>query len=280
MSTDRETTRLVRSWLEEGVTALPDRVLDAVLDQVPATRQRRSAWSWPRFTKARPLAPLATAATIVFVTLISLALVLGPGGGATPEPSPTAGPTAGASPTEPLETPITPGVQSLDGFPVGISFTVPAGWFWCSMSQPEQGVCRVGGSSTELRFLIVNNVVADPCGDALLDPPPGPSVDDLVAAISGLANFTATVPIEITVGGLAGKEFTVTAPAPACSTLRTWATADRTNGVSAGEANLIRIVDIDGTRVVMTGAYRPLESDAAEAIAAIRQVMDSVTFTP
>ena len=37
MSTDRDVTRIVRSWLEEGVTALPDRVLDAVLDQVPAT---------------------------------------------------------------------------------------------------------------------------------------------------------------------------------------------------------------------------------------------------
>jgi len=44
MSTDRDTTRIVRSWLEEGVTALPDRVLDAVLDQVPATQQRRSWW--------------------------------------------------------------------------------------------------------------------------------------------------------------------------------------------------------------------------------------------
>ena len=44
MHTDRDTTRLVRSWLEEGATALPDRVLDAVLDQVPATPQRRSWW--------------------------------------------------------------------------------------------------------------------------------------------------------------------------------------------------------------------------------------------
>ena len=29
MSSDRDTTRIVRSWLDEGVTALPDRVLDA-----------------------------------------------------------------------------------------------------------------------------------------------------------------------------------------------------------------------------------------------------------
>ena len=42
MSTDRDVTRIVRSWLEEGVTALPDRVLDDVLDQLPATPQRRA----------------------------------------------------------------------------------------------------------------------------------------------------------------------------------------------------------------------------------------------
>jgi hypothetical protein len=282
MSTDRETTRLVRSWLEEGVTALPDRVLDSVLDQLPATRQRRSWWPSGWLAPTRSVSPMVAAAAVVVIMLIGFILVpvWGPGGPVTPTPT-TVVPTPEPNPTAaPLETPISPGIQSLGGYPVGISFTVPAGWFWCSISQLEQGVCRVGGSSTELRFLIVNNVVADPCGDALLDPPPGPSVDDLVAAISGLANFTASVPIEITVGGLAGKEFTVTAPIPACSTLRTWATADRTNGVSAGEANLIRIVDVDGTRVVITGAYLPLESDATEAIAGIREVMDSVTFNP
>ncbi len=49
MSSDRDTTRIVRSWLEDGVTQLPDRVLDAVLDQVPATRQRRANWPALRF---------------------------------------------------------------------------------------------------------------------------------------------------------------------------------------------------------------------------------------
>ncbi len=41
MSADREITRIVRSWLDEGVTRLPDRALDAVLDQITVTRQRR-----------------------------------------------------------------------------------------------------------------------------------------------------------------------------------------------------------------------------------------------
>ena len=42
MSAERDETRIVRSWLEEGVTVLPDRVLDAVLDQLPTTHQRRA----------------------------------------------------------------------------------------------------------------------------------------------------------------------------------------------------------------------------------------------
>ncbi len=58
MSTDRETTRIVRSWLEDGVTRLPDNVLDAVLDQLPSTHQRRATW-WLDSTlgTARGVAP-------------------------------------------------------------------------------------------------------------------------------------------------------------------------------------------------------------------------------
>ena len=49
MSADRETNRIVRAWLEEGVSALPDRVLDTVLDELPATPQRRASWPVRRF---------------------------------------------------------------------------------------------------------------------------------------------------------------------------------------------------------------------------------------
>ena len=49
MNADRDVTRIVRSWLEEGVDVLPDRVLDRVFDQLPATPQRRSWWPVRRF---------------------------------------------------------------------------------------------------------------------------------------------------------------------------------------------------------------------------------------
>ena len=46
MSTDRDTTRIVRSWLRTDEHESADRVLDAVLDQLDTTPQRRATW-WP-----------------------------------------------------------------------------------------------------------------------------------------------------------------------------------------------------------------------------------------
>jgi hypothetical protein len=93
MSTDRETTRIVRSWLDQGVTVLPDRVLDAVLDQLPATPQRRRFWSARRSTSMNLSAKLAAAAAaFVVVAVVGYQLLpgRGPGSGATLAPSPTA----------------------------------------------------------------------------------------------------------------------------------------------------------------------------------------------
>ena len=93
MSTDRETTRVVRSWLEEGVTALPDRVLDIVLDQLPATPQRRSWWSaWrsnPMNTYTKLLAAAAAVLVVAVVGYQFLPRVGGPGTQPTVAPSPS-----------------------------------------------------------------------------------------------------------------------------------------------------------------------------------------------
>ena len=65
MSTDRDTTRIVRSWLEEGRTTLPDWVRDDVFDQLPATPQRRSRWTAWRFLTMPTAAKTAVAAAAV-----------------------------------------------------------------------------------------------------------------------------------------------------------------------------------------------------------------------
>lgn len=95
MSTDRETTRVVRSWLEEGVTRLPDRVLDAVLDRVPTTPQRRSGWSAWRSYRMHTYAKLAAAAAAaIVVAFVGYRLLPGNGGvGGQPTVAPSPSPT-------------------------------------------------------------------------------------------------------------------------------------------------------------------------------------------
>jgi hypothetical protein len=298
MSADRDVDRIVRSWLDEGVTRLPDRLLDAVLDQVPATPQRRSLWPARRFpVMNNPALRLGFAAAALVVAVgLGASLMSGPqvGGVASPSPSPSASPSASPSPSPSASSDETarvlrPGPHALDPrFPVSITFdipptTAPAQWLVCAPNEVEQGVCYESAkdvSGPVVSFLIVTNVVADPCGEALLDPPVGPSVDDLVTAISNLKDFSASTPRDITVDGYRGKEFTVTAPAGSACELRTWATADRTNGVGLGERNVIQILDVDGVRVLISGAYDPDLTTADADLAAIRQVISSVHIEP
>ncbi len=95
MSTDRDTTRIVRSWLQTDEHESADRVLDAVLDQLDTTPQRRATW-WPvrRLPQMNTTAKLAIAAAAVVVAAFLGIRFLLPGqnvgsDGPTPTPSPS-----------------------------------------------------------------------------------------------------------------------------------------------------------------------------------------------
>ena len=100
MSTERDVERIVRSWMDEGVNALPDRVLDLVLDQIPATPQRRAGWPVRRFSTVSTYARFAlAAAAVVLAAAIGIALYGNSVGGppdatATITPSPSSTPVA------------------------------------------------------------------------------------------------------------------------------------------------------------------------------------------
>jgi hypothetical protein len=85
--------------LEHGVTTIPDRVLDAVLDQLPTTPQRRPRWPVRRNAEMSTSLRLGGLAAAVIVLVVAAgALLLGGGRntGAIDSPSPppsTAGPT-------------------------------------------------------------------------------------------------------------------------------------------------------------------------------------------
>ena len=284
MSSDPEITRIVRSWLDEGARQLPDRVLDAVLDELPATRQRRVTW-WPirqpGATNALMAAALATAAVVVAITLIGSGLLsedrVGGPGTEVGTPSPTPRTMQLPSGLVPIE----PGRYALrEGFPVDLTFEVPGGWDACVYGPAEQGVCSRTHDAGGVGFLSVDNVVVHPCDTRLLDPPAGRSSEAFLSAVADLSGFSVTEPVDITRGALDGKQVIVTAPPdPPCQALRTWSVPGRTNGVHAGEVNVVEVFDVGGRLVVVTGAYRPgVLSD--EEIAEIRRIVESVEIRP
>jgi hypothetical protein len=128
---DRDVTRVVRSWLDEGVTALPDRVLDTVLDQLPATPQRRSggtAWRF-LFMNSNIVRVGLAAAAVVVIAIIAFNLLPGtpaPGGQPTPSASPEPTATPEPSPSPPASAP--PLTQSFTSMLHGYSVSYPEGW--------------------------------------------------------------------------------------------------------------------------------------------------------
>jgi hypothetical protein len=281
---------VIAAFLSEGPVELADRSYEAVRDRIERTRQRRviGLWSLPGLAGSARVVLIVGAILIAFVA--GFDFVSGPARGERPpvgSPSQSPSQSTSPSPRTPLlpnswGTDLQPGTYRLgSGFPVPLTFDVPSGWSACSLGIVEQGVCAPPAAALQnagVSFLIVQDVVADPCVNQGLDPPVGGTVDDLAAAIAGLPGFVATTPADVTVDGYVGKQITVTAPAEsACDSLYTWATANRTNGVGPGEVNRLNIVDVDGARVLIAADWFPTGQSPVEP-PELRRVFESVRF--
>ena len=300
MSTDREVTRIVRSWLEEGVTALPDRVLDAVLDQVPATRQRRARWPARRFAQMNTFAKIAmAAAAAVALAVIGLNVMprngtVGGVGGpvATPTPTPSA-PSASPSPTAmPLPT---SGDVTLSGGTYYVAdsgetnaqrltFTLPAGWTSADFA------AKNSGKPGEVFFTtwVVTHVFSDVChwGTPVSA---GTTTDDLIGALSAQKGRTASAPSDATIGGYPAKRIELTVPADldvsTCTNgnLRYWPGPgpDLSSGLCcnpSGNVDDVYVVDIAGRRLVVVARNYPGSSAADRA--ELQSVVDSIQIDP
>ena len=279
MSAERDETRIVRSWLEDGVTVLPDRVLDAVLDQLPATPQRRATW-WPvrRYpTMSKFLGIGVAAAAIVVAAVIGYRLVGGDSGfGPTPVSTPTPIPSASTSPVTSLTYTSTvqdlePGMYRIPAgnwTPADLTFTVPAGWqarylgFSKHLEQPDE----VG-----LVPFIVTHVYTDACapeGEFELAPI-GPTVDDLANALEALGGVEVSPAEDTVVDGYPAKRvdlvFADDIDLADCRVpvLQVWANATETDFFAQfpGSAASVYIVDVQGQTLAITTTWRNASSD-------------------
>jgi hypothetical protein len=291
MSTDRETTRIVRSWLEEGVTALPDRVLDLVLDQVPATPQRRSWWPSWRFTQMNDTLKLALgAAAVLVVALVGYTLM--PKTDGVGAPTETAAPTPSPSPVPSLGTgALEPGTYSVSDeslTAVPFAMTVPTGW----AARSDGYVYKNGDTPTELGLFPFNvtHVYTDACKSQGTLTKIGPTVDDLVRALEDQAGSDATTPVDVTIGGYPGKRMDMSIPADldmqTCRhpdlLIQIWADAAETGWFAIPAdydgPNPVWIVDVDGKRAVFL-AGQTTDTSTSD-VAELQGIIDSITFKP
>jgi hypothetical protein len=249
VSTDRDVDRIVRSWLEEGVTALPDRVLDAVLDQVPTTSQRRSWWSARRLNEMNNALKIAiVAAAVVVIAVVGFNLVPrrggiggpGPSPIATPTPTPTQTPTPTPSPlpsgvlTEFPEGPLAAGTYTLAPYTatgegmchvppqsgctettaddtIRFTMTVPDGWnAFGPWVMFESNQPPTGAGTAFIRGAWL---LSDPCKFDTPWIPVGPTVADFVNAVANHPLLDTTTPVDVTLAGYSGKYFDLQVPA-------------------------------------------------------------------
>ena len=302
MSTDRDVTRVVRSWLDEGVTALPDRVLDAVLDQLPATPQRRASWLARRFPFMNNNVVRFGLAAVVVVLAVFLGIrFIAPNVGtgppeATATPSPTASPMplpgpgsleAGTYRTTPFGGPGAFGV--CDGQPgcteapaddtIAFTVTVPAGWsvsplggIWVDSSARPDGAILI--------FWRGGWLYEDPCnasGSPSVEV--GPTADDFAAALADHPLLDATAPVDVTLDGYSGKYVDLSAPSDLAQCIGQYRLWDPGVYASGPEHQWhLWILDVDGVRVVVETMDYP--DTSADRRAELQTMVDSIEITP
>ena len=280
MSSDLDTTRIVRAWLQTNEHESADRVLTDVLAALDATRQHPSWWPERGIGRTIAYAKLALAASVVVAVAVVGAYLLLPGGypsvGApteSPSPSLRASPMAEVWLTGPYE--MGRHRATLEG--ISFSFETPSeGWFsgsWTGMLEkgqfPSANYGWVGFT------WVFDRVSTDPCaGEATAV---GPSVDDLATAMTTIPGTEALEPTDVTVGGLPAKlvEFTINDDIP-CNPSKFWIYGQGSAYPNALDSTIRTwIFEVDGKR---TGIHTDVMGANPELWAEIQQVIDSVEF--
>lgn len=239
MTDDRSIERAARSWLEVGPTRAPERAVEAALVQIETTTQERDwhvPWRLPKMTT--PLRVASAAVIGVFVVGGAL-YALAPASSGPGAPPPTASPTPSASSSasaSPSTAPsasamfpswytdggngagiLTAGSQATRSFLPGFTFTVPGGWvnsgdevgfFGLFPDTPaNQAEFAASGDIAQAIHMGPQNDPYFTC-DAWEDNQ-GATAAEIVAAMVANDALATSEPVDVTIGGLTGKQVDV-----------------------------------------------------------------------
>jgi hypothetical protein len=284
MRPEPDITRIVESWLLEGTDRLPDRVLDSVLERVPATPQRRPAWSVRRLSQMTTLYRGAALAAVLVVALVAgiYFIPIGGAGGSGGAPSPTPSPTPVALSADQT---VPAGTYAASSFAHPFSITFSSAMVPKVLSA---GAAEFIGASSSgepwIQVHAIDGVYADPCHTEVgpVGSPTISSVDGLVAALSGMTGFTVTDVTDVNVGSRPAKQLTLS------NSIDT-ATAGCTNGpmlplwhvqgwrdasTNGGTEEHIWVVEVDGSPVVIDAG----PASAPASLQEVTKIVESISF--
>jgi hypothetical protein len=283
----------------------PPILLPAMLARTALTRQRPAwrvpSWWLPRHLAWRPRTSGGSNTMISAIRFAALGAILALTSGllfatvtlspspASPGPSPTPSPIV--MPEGDLEAGATYAIDAGDHG--RLVLTVPGtGWFTLQPWHMGKDVMESSDSVAgyDIRLLgpyFVSNINADPCrwANSALEPPVGPTVDDLATALMAQPEQHASSVSDVTLGGYAGKRVELSVPDElgACDggNYQRWYDNDDPNSYGpftwgSSQRDTVYIIDVEGTRWVIDTHYRigVPESDLAE----LEQLAASIRF--
>jgi len=315
MNARHDLDQQLNAFLREGPTDLPDESFDAVRDRTEQTRQRviLGPWRLPEMNKF--LAVGLGAVAVVAVLLVGSRLLgsFGPSVGG--EPTATASPSATPKPTSSLRAGLPDGPflitgqdSSGDGGPVAVTVDIASSdWMPYAdvdgLLKNDDGLDPPEGAGA--MFLAWAwpagtgfNVYGDPCHWTTTIPKrPATTPDEIAADLAAQASRDATAPVDVTIGGYAGKAVTIHVPMSydlpspagreeefaACDQsifatygIETDETVDARNAQGPGQVDELWILDVNGSIVILDAAYSP--TTAANVVDEMRALAESATF--
>jgi hypothetical protein len=222
--------RVLRLWMADPPSTMPDRVVDVVAARIAVNRQRRVV-RLPGRKAAMPgrtLSYLVGAAAVVAIAVAGIAFIVGrpgvsslpPPASPTPSPSPTPSASAaawwlhGRAGCAPCLGVLSAGTHSSTATQPGLTYTVGAGWIndydaadayeLLPDTAAERALLEGGGQMGY--YLSINRNMRIGSTDCSGNPQGGFSPDDIVNALATRPGLAVSAPVSATVGGLSGKQ--------------------------------------------------------------------------
>jgi hypothetical protein len=300
MNPDREIDLVLSTWLGDGPTGAPDRVLDVLTDRIARQPQRptwRLDWRHLHMTTTFKLATAAVAVAVVAFLGYNLLPSSSAGTG-----GPTASPSASPSPSPSPLAYTWPGALAAGTYSttfvwdtsITATFTVPDGWESRDVEIIKDPVSRLNevGGPRGMSIVVspLENVYMDPCGAVLREPSIGPSVRDAADGLVALPGIDVTAPPTATrFAGHEGLylEFSVPDP-PGCPVdqfrifsvkpewMRTGLHSAAPYFYAERQDWRVWVLDMFGTRYVVAALTAPdvTAADRAE----LQGIIDSISF--